>query len=470
MSITIFIILFFNWSLFLQIGYTSFLDTLTRCYLNDFFFNTYYYFWTSFWYIPLFVTSVGYFVILLQNNLSIKALKLTSLVILLLLLEICDYWSINLTFYNLHVNSDNINFLLTNSINKYHPFIFYSSLTFLFSLLFMVMNSSRSRLNYYFTYTLYRVMWTRSHELTILFIVFTLFLGSWWAVQEGSWGGWWNWDPSEMFGLLVMLFLIILMHKKMDYNTFITFFYFILMYWIVIAGSYVFIQLNFNLVSHNFGIKVSQFINTTQFFILLGGLIVWVSILVLRNYIALTTSYLLLTNADVQVLFTHKILTWVVFTVIFTSEFVVSFYPLINDFLWKVFQTNILLVLLNYTVIIIVGLIYTTTFFFKPIKYFGLLYILLLKTNTWVLLYLIPLYFQTYLVLAGHYTILLFVICNLFIFMKIWVNWSLIVNSTHLNIQNIFYDWGPLNYTLNSNNVEVEIMLLDAILARKYNN
>ena len=452
--------MFFNWSLFVQIGYTSFLDTLTRCYLNDFFFNTYYYFWTSFWYIPLFVASIGYAVILLQNSLSLKIIQTTTLLICVFIFEICDYWTINLTFYNLHVNADNINFLLTNSINKYHPFIFYSSLTFLFSLLCVVSNFSSKKLNQHFTYTLYKVMWTRSHELTVLFIVFTLFLGSWWAVQEGSWGGWWNWDPSEMFGLLVMICLIILMHKKMNYSSFIAFFYFILIYWVAIAGSYVFIQLNFNLVSHNFGIKVSQFINTTQFFIILGVLIIWASILILHNYITLVSYYYLLNNSNMKVPLTHKILTWVVFTAIFISEFIVSFYPLINDFLWKVFQTNILLVLLNYTVIIIVGLVYASTFFYKPVKYFLLLYLFLLKVNVWVLLYLMPLHFQAYLVLAGHYSILLFVICNIYIFMKIWVNWSLIVNLTYVNIQNIFYDWGPLNYTLNSNNVEVELMLL----------
>jgi len=442
-------------------GYTSCLDALTRCYLNDFFFNTYYYFWTSFWYIPLFVASLGYVIVVLHNNLSLKILKCFSFIIIVFIFEICDYWAINLTFYNLHLNSDNINFLLTNSINKYHPFIFYSSLTFLFSLLCVVVNFSYSKLNDYFTYTLYRNVWTRAHELTILAIVFTLFLGSWWAVQEGSWGGWWNWDPSEMFGLLVMIFLILLLHKKMNYSTFITFFYFIVVYWIIITGVYVFIQLNFNLVSHNFGIKVSQFINTTQFFIIVGVFIIWFSILTVRNYITLTSYYCLLLNANVKTGFTYKLLTWLIFTIIFISEFIVSFYPLINDFLWKVFQTNILFVLLNYTVIILVGLIYASSFFFKPTKYLYVLYIYLLNINVWGLLYLMPLYFPAYLIMGGHYMILLFIMCNIFIFMKIWVNWSLIINLTYLNIQNIFYDWGLLNYTLNSNNVEVELVLLN---------
>ena len=30
-------------------------------------------------------------------------------------------------------------------------------------------------------------------------------MGGLWAYQEGSWGGWWDWDISEVFGLFIYL-------------------------------------------------------------------------------------------------------------------------------------------------------------------------------------------------------------------------------------------------------------------------
>jgi cytochrome c biogenesis factor len=52
-----------------------------------------------------------------------------------------------------------------------------------------------------------------SIKFYIILIIITLFMGSWWALQEGSWGGWWNWDPSEVFGLLFLLAYLYLIHN-----------------------------------------------------------------------------------------------------------------------------------------------------------------------------------------------------------------------------------------------------------------
>ena len=53
----------------------------------------------------------------------------------------------------------------------------------------------------------FRYLITYSIILTI-----TLYFGGWWALQEGSWGGWWNWDASEVLGLITLLYLILAVH------------------------------------------------------------------------------------------------------------------------------------------------------------------------------------------------------------------------------------------------------------------
>ena len=41
--------------------------------------------------------------------------------------DILDYWALNLPSLALHTSSESFNVLLSNSVNKYHPLVFYSS-------------------------------------------------------------------------------------------------------------------------------------------------------------------------------------------------------------------------------------------------------------------------------------------------------------------------------------------------------
>ena len=93
-------------------------------------------------------------------------------------------------------------------------------------------------------------------------ILTALYLGSWWALQEGSWGGWWNWDASEFLGLLVLYLILTIFHNKSNLSHVITLFYSIRL-----SLSYLFIyffllQLNFSIISHNFGFRTLKFLNT----------------------------------------------------------------------------------------------------------------------------------------------------------------------------------------------------------------
>lgn len=58
-----------------------------------------------------------------------------------------------------------------------------------------------------------------------LFIYYTwccLFLGGWWAFQEFTWGGWWNWDSVEfpIFSWSIYLLIVLLHSYTRTYKTF----------------------------------------------------------------------------------------------------------------------------------------------------------------------------------------------------------------------------------------------------------
>jgi hypothetical protein len=82
-----------------------------------------------------------------------------------------------------------------------------------------------------------------------------LALGSWWAFQEGTWGGWWNWDSSEVFGLEFFLLILYVTHTYWKSSDLLAWSISISCQFLAVLITYFFIQLNFDLVSHNFGVK-----------------------------------------------------------------------------------------------------------------------------------------------------------------------------------------------------------------------
>lgn len=251
-------------------------------------------------------------------------------------LTIIEYWSYTyLPTKNLHWEFQ-LNSLLTNSINKYHPFIFYFSLTWVYtSLLLLLQTNKKSQFK-----SVYAKIWLiQKSSLFLQTIYFTLGLGSWWALQEGSWGGWWNWDSSEVFGLLVMLFYIQLIHRSFTKTILSNVKNSVVSFLITIALTYVLIQLNFDLVSHNFGTKINQFVNSDQFFYIITSLLSAVLVLTVLLYKKYTNNYVFLSKIK-PILIKTTLLILVTLCVV-----LLSFVELINNFYWLIFGTNVMNIL-----------------------------------------------------------------------------------------------------------------------------
>jgi hypothetical protein len=139
------------------------------------------------------------------------------------------------------------NLLLNNSINKLHPALIYLALM---SSLISFSNLNLRNINY-------RLLAHALFNLAVILVSLTL--GGWWAYQEGSWGGWWNWDASEMFGLFILTTLLILSHTLHTLNLYYV--SFMRNITILLVLYYSFLQLNFSLISHNFGIRQGDLVD-----------------------------------------------------------------------------------------------------------------------------------------------------------------------------------------------------------------
>lgn len=99
--------------------------------------------------------------------------------------EVCDFLSLNLNSNILNLNITDINLLLNNNLNKYHPFIFYLSSIFFFIYVFIILN------NFFIKNKLFHIsvllLNSKKYIFNSLIInIIALFLGSYWALQEGT--------------------------------------------------------------------------------------------------------------------------------------------------------------------------------------------------------------------------------------------------------------------------------------------
>jgi cytochrome c biogenesis factor len=239
-------------------GFSWFPDTLTRLNLNDALFNMYHFLWVTALYLSPFYFAIWalftYFLIRFNKP---QILFISLLIYFLYVVELFDFVIFNWQVSIINTSFLQFNTLLVNNLNKIHPFIFYMGTFLVFNASFL---STSLQLKKTIFSPITKLNSLRTSLLLILIVSLTsLFLGSWWAVQEGTWGGWWNWDPSETFGLLFLMFTLLNFHTKFNLNLF----YKIgirnkaLVY--VLILTYFFIQLNFDLVSHNFGVKFFYF-------------------------------------------------------------------------------------------------------------------------------------------------------------------------------------------------------------------
>jgi len=195
-----------------------------------------------------------------------------------------------------------------------------------------------------------------------------LFLGSWWAFQEGTWGGWWNWDPSEVLGLIVFVTSLVGLHHFISNPQLLVLITKLKLGVSVLILAYFFTQLNFDLVSHNFGNRFTFFFTNTLFYLesaSLAGVGVFVglfsftkkiiSLRLLQSEFYLTPSRLIISLA----------LTFIWIWLILTS-----FLPLCNYFLWQYFHLNLLNTSINHQVTFFY-LVLATYLIFWQVNYFN---------------------------------------------------------------------------------------------------
>lgn len=310
--------------------YTNQLDHYNRFISHDFIVNTFYYFWTNFWFLLPFVLVKIIFISGLQIlKFNIKYI-LYCLFIILYSTIVFHYWCFNFTGLLDVFYYEAKNILLTNSINKYHPMIFYLTLNSLtikyFNYTFSNYKQCQSQKYKFVSLQTYYVFY-------LLNITITLILGGWWALQEGSWGGWWNWDPSEVFGLLIMLICIYNVHSNYSYKSHNTVFKSTHIQILIVVLVYLFIQLNFDLVSHNFGTRIHQFLNS--YYSYLVGLTV-INVLVYFNFIQIVLKTF--NKISLKTQNTNTILTLLLWATVFLLF--ASFIELLVNFTWLLFNTN----------------------------------------------------------------------------------------------------------------------------------
>jgi cytochrome c biogenesis factor len=250
---------------------TFFFDVYTHLHLSDFYLNNFFYLWTQFFILPSLLTYL-----LVAHNLKVLKNQNPILIFLklYLLVSIClwvvDYYLINQYNYFLVSIPYFFNNLLTNPLNKYHPVMFFTSYLFLFSMSnfsnpFFSYKSFNSRVN---TQQCNRFFIFKKLSIYILLLTVSLYLGSWWALQEGSWGGWWNWDASEVFGLLILTFLLHQVHYHSYYNSAVLNSLQLLYKVLSVIFTYLVLQMSYTLVSHNFGLSLLGYGYTNIVFII----------------------------------------------------------------------------------------------------------------------------------------------------------------------------------------------------------
>lgn len=247
------------------LGSSLMLDAINRYNINDTFVSSYYLYWTVFFYLPQF-TSVLILVIVYFARGGVvfdQSCKITILLILsnfIYVTEIVDFLGGNSTLSLVTPTDVNINTLLLNLLNRYHPLLFYASTALLFHLLYNVLFAASGFTNHY-NFNLFFYSFKSKLLFILILNLVSLWLGSWWAFQEGTWGGWWNSDASEMLGLVVFIIVSTLVHKRCAVNTSRYVLASLHSGCLSFALLYFFIQINYELTSHNFGSRFFFFFN-----------------------------------------------------------------------------------------------------------------------------------------------------------------------------------------------------------------
>ena len=408
--------------------YSNIPDLLYKVRLNDYFFCNFYFFWTNLQYLPL-LFFIFLLIFLMRINAFIPILLPVVILFIFAILAILllDSNYMCCSDIELETFSTGVNKLLNNSINKIHPPLLYYSVLWVFYGLGYTSGIYRKFLfykNMYFTHFFKTTMFY------LISCITALYLGSWWALQEGSWGGWWNWDSSEVFGVIIFFKLITIYHfYYFSHRTELTVLY-IQSSCFIIFIFYLFMQLNFGLISHNFSSKNYQLASLDLFYILL---IVFGFLTFFKLWFNYKTTYSYFYRYGTSYLNkTTSVIKYLVITTLY-----LSLLPLINNFLWYKINLN----LINYPpnffkITLMITVVLLTTVYYNN-NYLSVLLPLWssLGGGLKVALFIkIPklLVFSRNL----HYALLLIFIYSLFLSFSLTTDWSY---GSWLNINHIIY-------------------------------
>nr|QCU82633.1 hypothetical protein [Pseudourostyla cristata] len=374
-----------------------------------------------------------------KNNYNVSLYIFFFLYLYEINLLICNF---NYSLIILNTWWSYINEFLLNNFNKYHPFLFYY--TICVYIITIIIN---------FNFFFFKKLFYLEHKLKsfklltnslIIVNIWLLLLGSWWAYQEGSWGGWWNWDASEFLGLNFFAAVLIIFHYNYNYIYFKTINFNWTLMVIQTLIVYLSIQINFEITSHNFGIKFLYFFNNIN--------LLFNSIIILFYYLMINIYFRNLIYFKIKCFYAIKIklkLTFAYFIIIIGTGlfyFYFSFFSLINYYIWNMFNKyyNLLLTLIliiniffliNLSLSINVAYLNLYIYLFLAIITFFNYYYLIIITNT--VTYSFYFMFHSFLIIF-------------FIYLNLNVNVIfLICFINHINFY-YFIPFNNINYNINN--------------------
>lgn len=359
-----------------------------------------YVFWTSLWYLYIFffmlITTSVFMSYRLPNLLFVGLILFFFIYNFSLYLEI---WQSNTFTSYIDLSGGQINILLKNSINKIHPLLLYSSL----SALLMFRHHVKLYKGFYFEVDSVLIV-LRNLKHTFFFIILALYLGSWWALQEGSWGGWWNWDASEFLGLIIFYILLLSFHSNKNMLNILFIKQWLQHSVLYLILFFLLLQLNFSTISHNFGFRTLRFLNTE-------ALLLSFFLLSLSKYICAFLE-ILKARGNILVL-TSKFVTCSNILKFLTISFnFILIMPLLTLFLTSLINFKFFFNFLNFSKLLIF-LFFSIFLQLLKIQLFLALFLLNTFTKDFYLIYLniINKYFQS--VFTIHYIILILFMFNL---------------------------------------------------------
>lgn len=250
-------------------------------------------------------------------------------ILLVLIFNFVNYF--NLTNFNLNFGYTytKANTLLLNNINFIHPPLLYIS----FSLTLITFLILKVKLNSELKMFLFSI------SLYLLFSSITsLYLGSWWAAQETNWGGYWNWDPSEVISLSILLFSVLTIHLRNLMLLKLRYYCITLFIFIIILYIYVLTQISFAETSHSFIVINSKLIT---YYLLFFFYITFIA-----NYVIIIW---LKANNPLSV---EVRLLWFIFF------YILIYYNSLDSFLWNFFSFRLYLYKLSLKVLILLPFLF----------------------------------------------------------------------------------------------------------------